>query len=121
MTREDSHIAKGLWSIRNFVKDEYKDRVYFMHYDDFCDDPQQELNNIYKFLGIRKYKHDFNNIQQYEVNGVRYNDKIDKFLTNLHTVKKTIERSTYRVENILPESVITKYEHLIFDHFRNCH
>ena len=121
MTREDSHIAKGLWSIRNFVKDEYKDRVYFMHYDDFCDDPQQELNNIYKFLGIRKYKHDFNNIQQYEVNGVRYNDKIDKFLTNLHTVKKTIERSTYRVENILPESVITKYEHLTFDHFRNCH
>ena len=86
-----------------------------------CDDPQQELNNIYKFLGIRKYKHDFNDIQQYEVNGVRYNDKVNKFLDNLHTVKKTIERSTYRIENILPESVITKYEHLTFDHFRNCH
>ena len=115
---QEGVVARALEGISNFVKPEYSDRVYFMHYDNFCENAEEELNNIYDFLEIKRYKHNFNTIKQYEMNGIKYNDNIDIGYYNLHTIKESIQKSHYRVEDVLPPSIIKEYSHLTFNQFR---
>ena len=76
------------------------------------------MNNIYDFLEIKRYKHNFNTIKQYEMNVIKYNDNIDIGYYNLHTIKESIQKSHYRVEDVLPPSIIKEYSHLTFNQFR---
>ena len=113
---KDNVLSKGLWSIRNLSKPEYKDRVYFMHYDDLCSSPQNEIDNIYDFLGVKKFKHDLNNIKQYEGNGVKYDDDSGSpHWRGLHDVRPLIHKAEYDIHDILPQSVIDTYNIDIFN------
>jgi sulfotransferase len=39
--------------------------LLFIRFEDFCVDPEKEIQKIYKYLEISYYKHDFNNIEQF--------------------------------------------------------
>lgn len=119
LLEQNGMIQKGIWSVDNLSKIRYKFDVYFMHYDNFCLNPQKEIENIYDFLNLKKYNHNFNNIKQYEVNGIQYDDSVDLLYKNLHKVKEKIEKTKHNVEDILPTSIIEMYKNVTFEHLKN--
>jgi len=36
----------------------------FIKFEDFCQNPEQEMFKIYNYLELPQYKHDFNNVEQ---------------------------------------------------------
>ena len=49
--------------IRNAIEKQ-NDNVYFIPYELLTEDPEKTMTEIYKYLGIVDYKHDFSNIKQ---------------------------------------------------------
>lgn len=106
-------LSRSLWSVNNLLKSGNKNMVHFIHYDNFCTNPEKQINLIYEFLKIKKYKHNFKDIKKYEINGISYNDSVLGY--ELHNVKKVIEKSKYKISDVLPQSIIEKYENLTFN------
>ena len=102
----DGAIVKGLEAIKNSYN--YKDICHYVKYDDMVTNPEQEFRKIYKFLGEPYFKHRFNNLDQLNVNGLSYDDKIVG--SNMHKLFDGSVRKVYNpyIEKI-PESIRHKY------------
>ena len=109
---KDGVLFKGVQSINNLHQSEHE--VYYLNYHSLCKNPENEIQNIYKFLGVRQYKHYFKNVDQFEVNGIKYHDEINDSYKNLHDVRPTIKQQEINVDQLIPSSIIKKYEHLNF-------
>lgn len=110
---EGGFIFKSISSINNLSKGNYD--VYFMKYDEFCQDPQMEIKKIYEFLNIKSFSHYFKDIKQFEINGVKYQDDIHQSYINLHKVKPIISKNKFDVSDVLPQNIIRQYCYLNFD------
>jgi hypothetical protein len=106
----DGVLQRGIVSTVNLFKGKHKDQTLFLSYEDLCGRPQWVLNKLYEFLDLSPYQHNLEKIEQYEVNGVVYNDNINKYYKNLHALRSTIHKITYNSEDILPNSVHSKYK-----------
>ena len=102
----DGAIVKGLEAIKNSYN--YKDICHYVKYDDMVTNPEQEFKKIYKFLGEPYFNHRFNNLDQLNVNGLSYDDKIVG--SNMHKLFDGSVRKVYNpyIEKI-PESIRQKY------------
>jgi sulfotransferase len=76
--------------------------IQFVEYEKLCKNPEETIKNIYKFLEIPYYSHDFDNIEY-------SNEPFDNVcnLKNLHTVRKKVEYNPPKI--ILPPEIIDKY------------
>ncbi len=107
---KNSYVHTVLYSIKHLLKSDFKNYI-FVEYNDLIADPKKTLDRIYNFYGIKNYNHDFNNIKQFEVNGVKYND--DFVGANMHTLTEgKIKRNLYQVK--VPKRVVSKYSNLEF-------
>jgi hypothetical protein len=82
---------------------------YFHHiiwYDDFVSNAQQEIDRFYDSFDIQNYSHDFNNVKQLSINGVKYNDS--SYGMNMHTVRSSIKKNEYDIERYVPTHIIKK-------------
>jgi hypothetical protein len=82
---------------------------YFHHiiwYDNFVSDPQKEISRFYDSFGIQNHSHDFYNIKQLSINGVKYNDS--SYGMNMHTVRDSIKKNEYDIERYVPTHIIKK-------------
>jgi len=61
-----SYIKDGLFSIKELLQipKKFKNQIKFVRYEDLIKNPKQELDNIYDFLEMPQFDHDFNNIKQ---------------------------------------------------------
>jgi hypothetical protein len=84
------------------------DIIHVVKYEDLLNESQKTMNNIYDFLKIKRYNHDFNNIQQID----QYNDSLIGFSNNLHKVRKNLSRSSLKVEDFLSIDCIEKYKNV---------
>ena len=106
-------IVKELKCMENLLKPKNKHHVLFVDYDEIVDQPQETINNIYKFLGIPKYKHKFKNFKQIEVNGLKYNDRV--FGKGMHTIKtKSLTKTKRDITKVLPQEIIQTYGKIEF-------
>ena len=86
---------------------------HIVEYNDLCDDPKQTIEDIYDFLGIYRFNHRYNRLDQFQVNGMKYDDAVVG--EGLHTIKTdAISKSTYDARSIIPKSIIDKYEQCNF-------
>jgi len=67
-------IAKDLEAIKNAFN--YPDICHFVKYDDIISNPEQEFRKLYQFMELPYFNHKFENLQQVEVNGMKYDDTI---------------------------------------------
>jgi hypothetical protein len=105
---EGSIIQYQLDCYDNLIKPENKKIVKFIEYNDLIKNPKKTIDNIYSFLNIKKFKHNFKELNELNINGVKYNDA--DFGDNLHTVKKNgITKTKRNIKDILPKSIIDKY------------
>jgi sulfotransferase len=104
-------VAKELEAIKNSYN--YKDMCHYVKYNDVVTNPEQEFRKIYKFLDEPYFNHRFNNLDQVNVNGLSYDDKIVG--SNMHKLFDGPVRKVYNpyIEKI-PEGIRKNYEHIKF-------
>ena len=108
---KDGAVAKDLEAIKNSFN--YKDICHYVKYDDMVTNPEQEFRKIYQFMGEPYFNHRFNNLDQVNVNGLSYDDKIVG--SNMHKLFDGPVRKVYNpyIEKI-PERIRQKYGHIRF-------
>ena len=108
---KDGAVAKDLEAIKNAYN--YPDICHFVKYNDMVANPEQEFRKIYEFLGEPYFDHRFDNVDQVNVNGLSYDDRIVG--SNMHKLFDGPVRKVYNpyIEKI-PERIRKKYEHIRF-------
>lgn len=100
----NGEMDRAIFSIANLIKN-HRDRVYVVWFDDLIDFPQQTMSNIYDFLGIGSFEHNFNNIKE-----VDKQDDLNAFgIVGLHDVKKKLAKPKTDPSELLSDYVIQKY------------
>jgi sulfotransferase len=113
LMRPDLQIIQEYASIHNLYSNQDKYEVLFIDYTDLVKNAPNEIQKIYTFLDLPQFEHKFTDIDQFEVNKVKYDDSVVG--NSLHTIKtKAIEKTKYDVIDYLPKSVIEKYSGLDF-------
>jgi hypothetical protein len=101
----NSILQRGILAVTNGMKTIQKEKYIVIDYNDFVRDPKKEINNIYKFLNIESFEHNFKNLDQFSINGIQYNDNIFDSFKNIHTINtQSITKIKYSIE--LPQYVI---------------
>jgi sulfotransferase len=107
---KDGAVAKDLEAIKNAFN--YPDICHFVKYDDLISKPEQEMRKIYQFIGLPYYNHKFENLQQINVNGIGYDDKVVG--KNMHTIRTTVRKESNKYLDQIPERIRQKYGHIRF-------
>ena len=106
----DGAVAKELTAIQNSFN--YKDQCYYLKYDDLVTDPERCIKEVYNFLNIPYYPHQFQNLQQVNINGLGYNDGI--MGKNMHTIRNEIKKEYNPYIEKIPQRIKDKYGHIRF-------
>ena len=111
LMNDNGAVARELKAIKNSYN--YKDICHYVKYDDMVTNPEQEFRKIYQFMGEPYFNHRFNNLDQVNVNGLSYDDKIVG--SNMHKLFDGPVRKVYNpyIEKI-PERIRQKYGHIRF-------
>jgi len=106
---EEDVVAKNLLAIKHLFLPEHKDLYCLIEYNDLAAYPRKTIEKIYNFLEIPKFKHRYINLDQFEVNGMKYEDAVSG--EGLHTIKTdNINKSNYDAYNLIPKSIVEKYK-----------
>ena len=108
---KEGGLAKELEAIKNSFN--YKDVCYYLKYDDLIKSPEEEIRKIYKFIDEPYFNHRFVDLDQLQINKIKYNDSIVG--KNMHTIKTGEIMKEYNpyIEKI-PQRIRDKYEHVRF-------
>ena len=112
LMNKDGAVAKELEAIKNAFN--YPGICHFIKYDDLVQNPKEEINKLYNFFNIPYYSgHYFENLQQININGIGYDDRIVG--KNMHRIWSGKIRKIYNpyIEKI-PQRIREKYEHIKF-------
>ncbi len=105
-----SQTVQSVLSVNTLIQgDPNGEHHIIIDYDDIIHDPDKEVNRIYKFLDIPQYTHNYTKIEQFSVNGTKYDDS--NLGRNLHAIRsKGILKRSYHVD--VPQYLIDKCENL---------
>ena len=103
-------IAKDLDAIKNAFN--YPELCHFIKYDDLVQNTEQEIRKVYNFLNIPYYPHQFQNLQQININGLGYKDGVVG--KNMHTIRNEIKKEYNPYIEKIPQRIREKYEHIKF-------
>ena len=107
---KEGAVAKELEAIKNSYN--YKDICHYIKYDDMVANPEKTFIDLYQFLGIKPFKHSFQDLKQVEVNGMKYDDTIVG--KNMHKIKKVVRKEYNPYIEKIPERIRQKYGHIRF-------
>jgi len=107
---KEGAVAKDLEAIKNSYN--YKDMCHYVKYDDLVSQPEQEIRKVYEFMNLPYFKHSFQDLQQVEVNGMKYDDTV--LGKNMHNIRSTVEKVPNPYIDKIPERIRQKYEHIRF-------
>ena len=103
-------VAKDLDAIKNSYN--YPGLCHYVKYDDLVAQPEQEFRKIYKFLGEPYFNHRFEDLQQVEVNGMKYDDTIVG--KNMHKIRSVVRKVNNSYIEKIPKRIRQKYGHIKF-------
>ena len=103
-------VAKDLEAIKNSYN--YPGLCHYVKYDDLVVQPKEEFEKIYQFLGESYFNHKFEDLQQVEVNGIKYDDTIVG--KNMHNIRSVVKKINNPYINKIPERIRQKYGHIKF-------
>jgi hypothetical protein len=102
-------IGKSLWSIKNIIKK--KEDHIVIYYKDLVTNTNDTLKKIFNYLEVEFESIDTNNLKQFNINNISYNDSVLPF--DLHTIRTNkIELNKYNIEDYLPSNIIKQYSNL---------
>ena len=98
-------VYESLNAIKMGVDEGHGDKFLFVDYNDLVNNPQEELNDIYKFLGEEPFEHTFDGLS----NEHREDDLTTYGLSDMHEVHSKLEKTSPDPSTVLPESIIKLY------------
>jgi len=104
----ENGIKRNIDNTKRALHHQIKNNVMIVEYDNLILNTKSVINNIYKFLEIKNYDHDFKNISSPH----KYTDGWG--IKNHHKIKETIQKEDYILEDIFSSSTIKKYSNLEF-------
>ena len=107
----EGQLIKELIGIKHLLDYQPKEMYHIVDFNNLIKNTDKIIDGIYNFLGIPKYKHDFNNIGQFKVNNMNYDDTI--MGKGLHTLKEGAicdYKEDYNAYEIVPKSIIDTYK-----------
>ena len=107
---KDGAVAKDLEAIKNSYN--YKDICHYVKYDDLVLQPEQEIRKVYQFMNLPYFNHRFQDLQQVEVNGMKYDDTV--LGKNMHNIRSVVKKVPNPYIDKIPERIKQKYEHIRF-------
>ena len=111
----DGQIVKELIGIKHLLNHQSKEIYHIVKFNDLVKNTENTIDGVYNFLGIPKFKHDFNNISQFKVNDIGYDDAIvGNGLHTLTTGAISDYKEKYNAYSIIPKSIIEKYKQCNF-------
>jgi len=109
LMHKDGLIVKELMAIKHLLLPQNKGLYHIVEYNDLVEHPKRTLEGVYDYLEIPKFKHRYINLDQFEVNGMKYDDTVVG--EGLHTIKTdSISKSKYDAYSIIPKNIIEKYQ-----------
>ena len=97
------------------VREEIERKMLIIKYEDLCKFPAIQMDIFYNYLGLPKYQHDFNNVEQITVE----DDDVYGIYGN-HTIRKSIQPLQSDAEHILGHNVcnwIKSHYHWFYQYF----
>ncbi len=102
-------ISKSLLAVKQLVLRENKSSYHLIKYNDLIKYPKRIIKEIYNYLEIPPFKHRYTNLDQFEINGIKYNDRVVG--EGLHSIKTDrISKSKYDAYSLIPESIVKEYK-----------
>ena len=111
LMNKEGQLIKELIGIKHLLDYQPKEMYHVVDFNNLVKNTENTINSVYDFLGIPKYKHDFNNIGQFKVNNMNYDDTI--MGKGLHTLKEgaiSNYKEDYDAYDIVPKSIIDTYK-----------
>ena len=90
--------------------DNFRDCIHIVEYNDLCEHGPCVVDEIYDFLDLPRYKHDFENI----INTSPEDDDDAYGLSGLHDIKPRLLRSNTNAKEILGDRLNRQYLNLEF-------
>ena len=111
LMNKEGLIMGELISIHHLTQlPENKGIAHLIEYEDLINRPKEIIKDVYDFLNIPHFEHNFKKFKQFEINGHKYEDEI--IGDNLHRIKENGLSKT--IHEPLPQSVLDKYGNLEF-------
>jgi sulfotransferase len=104
LMRPNAEIDQAIFSIANLLKN-HRDKVFVVWFNDLIEAPQETMNGIYDFLGLDRYSHDFDNIEEAD----SHDDLAAYNLIGLHDINSKLRQPDTNPEDYLSDYVIKKY------------
>lgn len=98
---EEGVVGQSYNSLAHMVEYCSPEVYLFVEYKDLCEDPQETMNQIYEFLDLPAFKHNFESIES----PFAENDLEVYGLENMHKVRKTITPSTIDSKIFVPREI----------------
>jgi len=98
----------GISNMKRIISDGKSDSILIIEYNDIVENTEKTINDVYNFLEITKFSHDFLNI----LNPHKYNDASG--IKGQHFVRPQIHKETYDLEKMFSSDTIKKYSGLEF-------
>jgi hypothetical protein len=102
-------LYKNICSIKNIIDN--NEKYIIIEYNNLVFNPQNEINRLFSFLNLEQEVVNTHNFNQFEFDGVRYND--DVLPANIHTIRTNkVEKIDYDVYRYIPQTIINKIKNL---------
>jgi sulfotransferase len=96
-SRRDQAVGLAYSRIQDAIRRGLADRMHFVEFEELTANPKKTLDGIYKFLGEKKFAHDFDNVKQVTTE----DDSVHGFGAGLHKIRSKVEPVTAAWPEIL--------------------
>jgi sulfotransferase len=104
-------IGCSLDALKQAMHSKYANSICLVEYDSLINEPNLVINDIYEFLNIEPFEHDFDNLTQIDDRGCDIAVK----MPGLHTVKPKITQPDSHM--FIPKDIINQYKDM--EYWRN--
>jgi sulfotransferase len=110
LMQHDKDVSLSLNFMKHALIPEYRHLFHFVDYDDFVNNPQEEINKIYEYLAIPQFNHEFKNVK--DISGIS-EDSLTR-IKHLHTIRPTVQKISRRPQDVFLPETIRRYSGLEF-------
>ena len=115
LMNKEGQIVKELIGVKHLLDYQPKEIYHLIKFNDLVENTENTIDGVYNFLDIPKFKHDFNNISQFKVNDMGYDDTVvGNGLHTLTTGAISNYKEKYDAYGIIPKNIIDKYKQCNF-------
>lgn len=94
-------VGMALERLTEIITQGYDKKIFFIRYEDLLTSPNETMKDVYNYLGVDFYLHDFTNIEQITVE----DDNVYGIYGD-HNIKKELGKVKYDYKNILDAGTI---------------